>query len=100
MSEIVGVGVVKGIDRSAGRVTIAYDPIDGMGWPAGVMPFTVTKSALLDGLTPGERVKFRLESQQISELKPFTPAMAPSAPTPQPPLPSGQPAPAWKGLQR
>ncbi len=73
MSEIFGVGVVQAIDVAGGRVTIAYEPIEGINWPAGTMPFQVAKSALLEGVVPGEKVRFRLESQQIADLKPFTP---------------------------
>jgi Cu/Ag efflux protein CusF len=73
MSEVFGVGVVQSVDAQAGRVTIAYEPIEGVNWPAGTMPFAVTKSALLEGVTVGEKVVFRLESQQIAELRPFAP---------------------------
>jgi len=83
MSAIFGVGVVQAVDVAGGRVTIAYEPIEGINWPAGTMPFQVAKSALLEGVVPGEKVRFRLESQQIADLKPFTPGhslQAPSAP--------------------
>lgn len=76
MSAIFGVGVVQAIDVAGGRVTIAYDPIEGINWPAGTMPFQVAKSALLEGVVPGEKVRFRLESQQIADLKPFTPGQS------------------------
>lgn len=40
------------------------------------MPFQVAKSALLEGVVPGEKVRFRLESRQIAEPKPFTPGQS------------------------
>jgi Cu/Ag efflux protein CusF len=67
------VGVVQAIDPAAGRITIAYDAVDARNWPPGVMPFVVNKPALLDGVTVGEKVRFKLESEQITELAPFTP---------------------------
>jgi Cu/Ag efflux protein CusF len=65
------IGVIKAIDPASGRVTIAYEAVEALGWPAGTMPFAVSKSALLDGATVGQKVRFRLEDQQISDLKPF-----------------------------
>lgn len=76
MSEIYGVGVVQAIDVPGGRVTIAYEPIEGVNWPAGAMPFQVAKAALHEGVVSGEKVRFRLETQQIADPKPFTPGQS------------------------
>jgi Cu/Ag efflux protein CusF len=65
------VGVVQAIDADAGRVTIAYEASDAINWPAGVMPFVVSKNALLKDVTVGEKVRFSLDSQQIATLRPF-----------------------------
>jgi len=65
------VGVVKLVDANTGRVTIAYEPVEALGWPAGTQPFVVSKTALLQDLTVGEKVRFRLESQQIATIRPF-----------------------------
>lgn len=79
MTEIFGVGIVRAIDVQAERITIAYEPIEGINWPAGAMPFAVAKSTLLEGITVGEKVRFRLESQRIAELTPFLPQQGPGA---------------------
>lgn len=71
LSEIRGVGLVRAIDATAGRITIAYDAIEPLNWPAGTMAFAVGKSALLNSATVGDKVRFRLESQQITELTRF-----------------------------
>ena len=65
------VGVVRAIDPTADRVTIDYEAVDALGWPHGSMPFVVSKPNLLQGVSVGEKVRFKLDSQQISELKPF-----------------------------
>ena len=65
------VGVVKMVDLAAGRVTIAYEPVDALNWPAGTQPFGVSKAALLKDLAVGEKVRFKLESQQIAAIRPF-----------------------------
>ena len=70
-NEIEIVGVVRAIAPDTGRVTIAYEAVDALNWPAGTMPFVVSKSALLKDVTVGEKVRFRLDSQQIADLKPF-----------------------------
>jgi Cu/Ag efflux protein CusF len=64
------VGVVQAIDLPAGRVTIAYQAVEALNWPAGSMPFAVAKSALLKDVTVGEKVRFSLDSSQISALRP------------------------------
>ena len=65
------VGVVQAIDPKADRITISYQPVEALNWPAGTMPFVVAKTALLTGVTVGEKVRFRIESQQIYVLQPF-----------------------------
>jgi hypothetical protein len=71
MNTIEIVGVVQAIDASARRVTIAYDAVDELGWPHGTMQFGVYKADLLKTVKVGERVRFKLDSQQISELTPY-----------------------------
>jgi Cu(I)/Ag(I) efflux system protein CusF len=65
------IGVVKSIDATAGRLTISYDALEALNWPPGTQPFPVAKSALLDGVTVGEKVRFTLDSGEIATLKPF-----------------------------
>ena len=70
-NQIEIVGVVRGIDLDAKRVTIAYDAVDALNWPRGTMPFSVYQASLLQGVTVGEKVRFKLDSQRISDLRPF-----------------------------
>jgi len=70
-SQVEIVGVVTAVDRDAKRVTIAYEAVDELGWPHGAMPFSVYKSDLLKAVTVGEKVRFRLDGQQIAELTPY-----------------------------
>ena len=70
-------GVVTRIDAATGRVTISYDEVDALNWPAGTTPFQVEKPSLMDGLTVGEKVRFHLESQQISSIEPIGPSGSP-----------------------
>jgi Cu/Ag efflux protein CusF len=71
MNQIQFTGVVKAVDTATGRVTISYDPVESINWPSGTQPFPVAKSALLDGVTVGEKVHFTIDSGEISSLKPF-----------------------------
>ncbi|TAL36236.1 MAG: copper-binding protein [Phenylobacterium sp.] len=82
MSDVVGVGVVQAVDAAGGRVTIAYEAIESLNWPHGTKPFAVAKSSLLAGVAPGDKVRFRLESQQIADLRLIAPrpAAGPDAP--------------------
>jgi Cu/Ag efflux protein CusF len=70
-NEIEIIGVVKAIAPDTDRITIAYEAVEALNWPAGAMPFVVAKSALLKDVTVGEKVRFKLDSQQISALTPF-----------------------------
>lgn len=72
------VGVVTAIDADAKRVTIAYEAVDELGWPRGTMPFAVYSADLLKTVTVGERVRFKLDSQRITEMTPY-PATRPVA---------------------
>ena len=65
------IGVVAAIDPAANRITIAYEPVEVRNWPAGTMPFVVSKPDLLAGATVGEKVRFKLDSMQIIDLQPF-----------------------------
>lgn len=65
------VGVIQSIDADSSRMTIAYEPVEALNWPAGSMPFVVAEPALFKGVSVGEKVRFRIESQQIYDLKPF-----------------------------
>ncbi|MBS0332796.1 MAG: copper-binding protein [Proteobacteria bacterium] len=70
------VGVVKAIDTETGRVTIAYEPVEAINWPAGTQPFPVAKTAMLSSVTVGQKVRFDLDSGAISALAPFDPPPA------------------------
>jgi Cu/Ag efflux protein CusF len=88
MNQLVIVGVVKAIDTETKQITIAYDPVDALNWPAGAQPFPVAKSAMLGQVTVGEKVRFTLDSNQIATIKDF------NAPSDNPkrastPLPTG-----------
>ncbi len=71
LGKIVIVGVVKAIDPVGQRITIAYEPVDALNWPAGEQPFEVARTSLLTGVTVGEKVRFNVESQQIAALVPY-----------------------------
>ncbi len=70
-SQVEIVGVVNSVDLDAKRVTIAYEAVDELGWPHGTMPFAVYNADLLKTVKVGERVRFKLDGQQISELTPY-----------------------------
>ncbi len=65
------IGIVKSIDAATGRLTISYDAVEVINWPPGTQPFPVAKSAMLEGITVGEKVRFTLDSGEIATLKPF-----------------------------
>ena len=52
-------GSVKGVNKAAGKVTIAHDAIPDLHWPAMTMRFDVSDRKLLDELTAGKKIDFR-----------------------------------------
>jgi Cu/Ag efflux protein CusF len=79
-NQIEIVGVVTAIDLDAQRITIAYEAVDELNWPHGTMPFAVYKAELLKTVTVGERVRFKLDGQRITELATAPPARPVVAP--------------------
>ena len=57
------VGVIKGVDVAAGKVTIAHEAIKGLNWPAMTMTFTVKDKMLFDKLTVDKKVEFQVAKQ-------------------------------------
>lgn len=51
-------GVVKKVDKSAGKVTLAHSPLTNLGMPAMTMVFRVKDVAWLDQMKDGDKVRF------------------------------------------
>lgn len=55
-----GEGVVKAVDPNAGSVTIQHGPIAALKWPAMTMTFKASNPALLQNVSAGQSVRFKL----------------------------------------
>ena len=68
---IAGTGVVKAVDLSTKKITIAHDAIPAIGWPAMTMRFTfVQADETLLALKAGSHVNFTFVQQgNLSLLK-------------------------------
>ena len=51
-------GVVKKVDKAAGKVTISHGPIENLGMPKMTMVFRVKDPDMLDLLKEGDRIDF------------------------------------------
>lgn len=51
-------GVVRKIDKDAGKITIRHGPIAGLDMPAMSMVFRAKEAALLDKVKVGDKVRF------------------------------------------
>jgi Cu(I)/Ag(I) efflux system periplasmic protein CusF len=51
-------GVVKKVDKGAGKVTIRHGPIENLGMPQMTMIFRVRDPAMLDRLKEGDEIRF------------------------------------------
>lgn len=54
-------GEVKKVDREAKKVTIQHGPIENLKIPPMTMVFRVKDPAMLEGLEPGAKIRFRAE---------------------------------------
>jgi hypothetical protein len=89
-NQIVLTGVVLAVDPVAERVTIAYEASEALNWPAGAMPFAMSKPGLLGDIQVRQKVRFRLDSHRIAE---FLPVAAPGGPASEGPRSNGPPPP-------
>jgi Cu(I)/Ag(I) efflux system protein CusF len=51
-------GLVKKVDKGAGKVTISHGPIENLGMPKMTMVFHVKDPAMLDRLKEGDEIRF------------------------------------------
>ena len=51
-------GVVRKVDKDAGKVTIRHGPIVNLGMPPMTMIFRVKDPAMLDRLKEGDEIRF------------------------------------------
>jgi Cu(I)/Ag(I) efflux system protein CusF len=67
-------GEVRRIDKAAGKITLRHGEIKSLDMPPMTMVFQVKDPALLDGVKPGDKVKFRVVKEggqiRVTELKP------------------------------
>lgn len=61
-----GSGVLKAVNAKDGKVRIAHEPIDSLGWPAMTMWFALRVS-LPDETKAGDGVRFELEQINSKE---------------------------------
>jgi len=63
-----GMGVVQSVDAANGSLTIAHEPIPGLGWPAMTMAFKVARPELLEGVSAGQHIEFTLQGRDMSAV--------------------------------
>lgn len=67
-------GVVKKIDKAAGKVTVSHGPLTNLNMPAMTMVFRVKEAAWLDQIQLGAKIRFVADSINgaltILELEP------------------------------
>lgn len=54
-------GVVKKVDKGAGKVTLSHGPLENLGMPGMTMAFAVKDAAWLDRFKAGDQVRFQAE---------------------------------------
>ena len=54
-------GTVKKVDKSAGKLTIAHGPLEGLGMPPMTMAFSAAEPGLLEQVKVGDKIRFAVE---------------------------------------
>lgn len=54
-------GVVRKVDKEAGKVTIRHEPLRNLDMPAMTMVFRVKDPVMLEQLKPGDKISFVAE---------------------------------------
>ncbi len=54
-------GEVTKVDKEARKLTIKHGPIENLKMPPMTMVFRVKDAAMLEGLAPGSKIRFRAE---------------------------------------
>jgi len=54
-------GVVRKVDKDAGKLTIKHGPIPSMDMPPMTMVYRVSDPAMLDQVKPGDAIRFAME---------------------------------------
>lgn len=55
-------GEVRKVDREQGKVTLKHGPITNLDMPGMTMVFKARNPMLLDGLKPGDKIKFTADN--------------------------------------
>lgn len=55
-------GLVKKVDKAAGKVTLSHGPLINLNMPAMTMVFKVANAAWLEQMKPGNKIRFMADS--------------------------------------
>lgn len=55
-------GVVKKVDKSAGKVTLSHGPLTNLSMPAMTMVFRVKEANWLDQMKAGDKIRFMADN--------------------------------------
>ncbi len=60
-ASVSATGVVAQVKSEQDKVKIDHDPISALGWPKMSMYFRVKDKSVLEGIGPGDKVRFEME---------------------------------------
>jgi Cu(I)/Ag(I) efflux system membrane fusion protein len=78
-------GIVDGVDLRAGTLSLNHGPVPTLKWPAMTMEFKAANNSLLNGLKPGQAVRFEFVERQAGEYMLTSITATPGAAVPAPP---------------
>jgi Cu(I)/Ag(I) efflux system membrane fusion protein len=61
---VFGSGKVEAVDAQTRRLRLSHGPIEALAWPSMTMEFDVDPDAGLEGIAPGQDIRFALRQEQ------------------------------------
>jgi Cu/Ag efflux protein CusF len=61
-------GVIRSLDPAAKKIVITHGPVPALGWPGMTMGFALEDASLLDGLKPGDQVRFDFRNEADADI--------------------------------
>jgi Cu(I)/Ag(I) efflux system protein CusF len=61
-------GVIRRLDPAGQNVVITHGPVPALGWPGMTMGFALEDASLLEGLKPGDQVRFDFRNEGNADV--------------------------------
>lgn len=61
-------GVVDSLDKAGRKAVITHEPVPALNWPVMTMGFVFEDAALMNGLKPGDKIRFDFRNEGSTSI--------------------------------